>query len=463
MSADGRIFRTRETRRTLSRFDVDVQGVDLTWADVPVPLQGGHGRLALAFDPRLASGVAFDLSGTTPTSDAIGVRGRFQDDPDRTDEEGSSGRHIQSFEISADNLSLRGIDRNVLVSQWPGVGTALEMFSPAGKADVHFVGARPLPHGDFEYQVEIEPREVQVTPQLFNMPTRDVRGRVLVWGSVPGASAAEPNAEPPPGARTDVRIAPLTGAWAGDTIVACGADFPARGDDRIEIFGAGIDVSNRALVGSLRLALSTGGEDISGFDPGALAINGRVDLRGSIRVPEDDREQPVSQYRMQLRDNDFQSTAAGGFGLKGLRGVVVQEGQTLFGQRITGVLGRTPVELLDARFVREQNRYELRTRVAARDLPLDAEHMRYFLDAKTIQALVDELGWRGEIDVENATLEVVGGGGSDGRVTLPRQDRPGGHNRSTSGCRCRSTAPRSISSSSCSRTATCARGPRSAT
>jgi len=418
VSADGRIFRTRETQRTVSRFDVDIEGVDLTWADVPVPLQGGHGRLTLAFDPRLASGVGFDLSGTTPTADAIGVRGRFQDDPEHAAEDGPLGRHIQSFEISADNLSLRGIDRNVLVTQWPGVGTALDLFSPAGKADVHFIGARQRPSGDFEYQVEVEPREVQVTPRLFNMPTRDVRGRVLVWGSVPGVAAREASAETLPSAWTDVRIAPLTGAWAGDTIVACSADFPARGDDRIEIFGAGIDVSNRALVGSLRMALSTGGEDISGYDPGTLAINGRVDLRGSIRVPEDDQAQPVSQYRMQLRDNDFQSTVAGGFGLKDLRGVVVQEGQILFGERITGVLGRTPVELLNARFVREQNRYELQTQVAARDLPLDAEHMRYFLDAETIHALVEELGWRGEIDIENATLEVIGGGGSEGRVTF---------------------------------------------
>lgn len=420
VSAQGRIFRTQETRHPVSRFGVDLRGIDLNWEEVPVPLQGGQGRLILGFDPRMASAVGFELSGTTPTSDAIRVRGRFQDDPNRTAGDGNRGRQIQSFEISADNLSLRGIDRNALVAQWPGVGTALELFSPAGKADVHFIGARQRPYGDFEYQVEVEPREVQVTPQLFNMPTRDVRGRVLVWGSVPGVAALSTAAEPPPSPWTDVRIAPLTGAWAGDTIVACSADFPARGDDRIEIFGAGIDVSNRALVGSLRMALSTGGEDISSYDPGALAIDGRVDLRGSVRIPEGDQAQPVSQYRMQLRDNDFQSTGAGGFGLKELRGVVVQEGQILFGERITGVLGRTPVELRNARFVRRQNHYELQTQVAARDLPLDAEHMRYFLDAQTIQALVEELGWRGEIDIENATLEVAGGGGgsSDGRVTF---------------------------------------------
>ena len=81
-----------------------------------------------------------------------------------------------------------------------------------------------------------------------------------------------------------VGITPLIGEWAGQTRVACVADFPRTGSDTIEIFGAGIDVSNRALVGALREALSGGSGDISGFDLTGTSISGRVDLRISNGV-----------------------------------------------------------------------------------------------------------------------------------------------------------------------------------
>ena len=159
------------------------------------------------------------------------------------------------------------------------------------------------------------------------------------------------------------------------------------------------------------------------MDLAALAIDGRVDFMGELtlaRPGTDVAEKPDNSYRIFLRDNDLETNSAVRLGLRGLHGSLVQRGKVLHGESITARLGSTLLTLRTAEFfVEEDGTYQFETRLEARDMPLDREHMRHFLDEPTLDALVEDLGWRGRLDIDDAVLTITGSRGeTEGEVEL---------------------------------------------
>ena len=72
-------------------------------------------------------------------------------------------------------------------------------------------------------------------------------------------------------------------------------------------------------------------------------------------------------------------------------------------------MGSSPVELEDTRFaVGEAGGWSLTTALLAKDYPLDREHLEVFLDPQALDSLLEELHWRGRVDVQESRLEVTG-------------------------------------------------------
>ncbi len=401
--------------RLASHFVFELEDLEASYRDLPVPLSDVDGRLELLFGPGLFPGIGFALTGRTPTSDAIRVRGRLMDDPatgfrDRPE--------ISDVELLASNLALRGVDRNVVVEHMPGVGRALDEMGAAGKVDDAYRSGAPSGGAALEHHVEITPRQVQVFPQRFKVQTRNAVGRVLVSAVGPGAlqlGPGEEDDEPPP-VRVHASVQPLVGDWHGGTVVAVVADFDSHAEGHVQLFGAGLDPSNRGLVGALGEAFSAvGPASGSGMDLSVLAIEGRVDFTGDIVLPLSG--EPVDRYRLHLRDNDFRTGADQRFALGHLNGVLEERDRVLHGEGITAVLGSTLVLLETARFsVDEDGSYRAVLEPQARDLPLDREHVGHFLDEPAVEALFGELDWRGHIDVDDAVLLLTGHPGEPGRL-----------------------------------------------
>ncbi len=427
-SFEARMRQVRGEKRLTASLDIDLDDVGMTWSGLPIPVTGLHGRLGLVFEPRRPFGAAFEASGRSLTAESVRIAGRVLEleRAGRASGEGERAR-MRDIAIGAENLALRGLDRDTLVEQIPGIGTALDQLGPAGKVDLDYrsVLASDAPHPEF--WAEVVPRQTRFSPQAFRVQMRDVRGRVLVSGSRRGR-APDPGA----GAATArIRLRPLVGELPGDVLVACDADLPAGSDGVVRVLAAGIEPLNSSLVGALREAFQTPESGFAGVDLSALSLDGRVDAEVAVALPAAPRG-PAIQVRVYLRDNDFEiSSPAGaeggaGFGLDRLKGVLLQREGVLSGSGIHARLGRTPLTLNEARFSLEPEGYRLETRLEARELPLDREHLRFFLDPDTVEALVEGLAFRGSLDLSDARLVLVGTPGGRGRVLFEGSAYPRG-------------------------------------
>jgi hypothetical protein len=411
-----------------ARFEIDVEGLALTWDQLPLELLEMSGRLSLRFDPRRAWGAGFRLAGRTSTSDRMALSGRLQRDPGAQEADDPLAGMLEDLRVEVHNIALRGVDRQALEGVLPALRVALEPVAPAGKVDVRVQRSRAAGQPDGTFAAEVVPREVQFAPQAFRVPTRNVRGRVLVEGTRLLPRAGEERDVP----AAKVRLVPLVGEWPGEVSVGCTADVGAGATGRMELFASGVDPLQRGVVGALQSAFAAPRSGYPGLDLSALSVDGRVDVDGTLELGEGGvRRSSDGRFRVHLRDNAFRVTPPSGpepqtgFGLESLRGSLVQRGEVLRGEMVRARLGRTPLLLTEARFeLLEEGGYRLEAQPEVRALPLDREHLRYFLDPATVDALVDELGFTGRLDIDDARLVLAGDRDGAGSVRLEGRVRP---------------------------------------
>ncbi|HVS17701.1 MAG TPA: AsmA-like C-terminal region-containing protein [Planctomycetota bacterium] len=402
-------------------FRIRAEGTSVAWQELPLPVQDASLDLELRFAPRHAWGVGFRGQGRGATSDRVRVAGRLWSGP-RADDATSSTPPFEEVSIEVENVSLRGTDRQLLGSRVPEIETLLEQVAAAGKVDVGVRTSGAGADGRVLLSAEITPREVSLAPQAFRVQTRDVRGRVLVTSQ----SLRGPADGAPVSAR--VRLVPLVGEWPGGARVACTADVRG-GRGELAFLAAGLEPLNRGLVGALQASVGGAGA-AGGLDLSALSVDGRVDAHGEVLLAAADPARDANRFRVFLRDNDFRiappsgTPEGGGFGLTRLNGVLLQEEGELSGSGIRAQLGRTPLVLREARFALDEEGFRLETRPSARGLPLDREHLRYFLDPGAVDALIDELGFGGALDIDDARLVLAGRAGRAGRVSFEGRVTP---------------------------------------
>ena len=390
-----------------SRFEFDLRGLSGAFSMLPARVEQIDGELELVFDQELGFGAGFAVEGRSATSERISVAGRVQEDLSIERAPGVD-RMLRDVAVEARGVALRGLDRDVVDAAVPAIGQALDLAGAVGKVDVAYRNSTSVAGGAQRQSIEVTPTQVEVSPANFKVRTQRLRGRVLVEV----ADTPPDNEEGVRETRILTRLQPLVGDWSGNTKVAVVAEQDSEGFARLRLMGSGLDVSNRVLAGAFREAFTPKGSD-GGVDLAALAIDGRVDFTGELSFSPmaagERRLDTGSSYRIHLRDNDLETRTEVRMGLGGLRGTLEQRGNLLYGDSITARLGSTPLKLRGAEFsIEEDGTYQFDTRLEARDLPLDREHMRHFLDGPTLEALVDGLGWRGRVDIDDARLRLSG-------------------------------------------------------
>jgi len=227
----------------------------------------------------------------------------------------------------------------------------------------------------------------------------------------------------------------------------------------VQLFGAGIDRPTRPGRRLPRIARAQRGSGYGGVDLAALDVDGRVDFTGSLTLPHSVPAKPVSIYRVYLRDNDIDFETHASRASRRRRteplspnaprrnsghftGILVQEGER-------STASASPRPCAAARSRSRARGSSNATGACPRDerranaLPLDAEHLAFFLDAKTVKALVEGLHLSGTVDIENGELAVTTSRAPPAAACVSRARSPRATRSSTSACRCRSGTRRS--------------------
>jgi hypothetical protein len=424
LSAVVRLFRPPGAQIPAGSIQIDLFGVDAAFrpqaapADGPPPpelaVRGVSGRVEILTDPRLAVGVRFDLKGSAAQRADVSVRGRVQDDAAKTVErEEWQARRVQELEVRAGPIGLGGADRRALSRVWPAITREIERREANGLAALEYRSATERTGGPLAWRVEVTPLAATLSPEEFRVDVRNVRGRVIVTGADPlGESASTERAA------ARVRLAPLLGDTLGSASVACNARIDAEGPSRIEVLAAGISPSNAGIVGAFKHAFegtARGGQ--TGLSLSALAVDGRVDLSGTIVTSPLTPARPVTNFRVRLRENDVQTQLKSGrFELDRLTGVLESRGDELRGEKLNAELAGAPIELRNARFVERQGGAALESDFSASNFALDREHLSMFLEPRTVDVLLGERALQGAVDIRDARLKLESAADAAGAV-----------------------------------------------
>jgi len=393
---------------------VELEDVSARWDGLPLPLVEVLGRIEFTWDPRRLAATTLDLEARSLQGAEVFVRGRLQDLPSPAD----APRSLEVIEVDARGIGLRGNDRTALAQELPEVESVLGSLNATGRADARFRMAGIGAYGGRRtWRAEVEPRlGVEVQPEAFRVRINELRGRVLLEGEL--SLGAEPEDAPRAGARG--RVVPLVGHWVAGGTVAAQADIPAVGDGAIELHAAALDLSHPALGGALAEARASGVGGFAGPGLASLNVTGRVDFHGDFVLPEAAPRALESLYRVYLRENDVRTAAElGRLDLAALVGTLEQSGAgDLYGAELRAELAGTPLFLRDTRFGSHADRFRFETSLDALKLPIDREHLAPFFDETLVASLLDDLGWRGELDIRDARLELETGADGIGEAVL---------------------------------------------
>ncbi|MBM3989682.1 MAG: hypothetical protein FJ298_01600 [Planctomycetes bacterium] len=393
---------------------VEVEDVSARWDGLPLPLVEVSGRIEFAWDPRRLAATTLDLAARSLQGAEVLVRGRLQDLPSPAD----APRSLEVIEVDARGIGLRGSDRTALAQELPEVESVLGSLHATGHADARFRMAGSGAYGGRRtWRAEVEPRaDSEVQPDAFRVRVSDLRGRVLLEGELAlgetsGAAARQ-------GAHG--HVAPLVGRWVAGGTLAAMADIPPSGDSTIAIDAAALDLSHPALGGALAEARSSGVGGFAGPGLASLNVTGRVDFHGDFVLPQAAPRALESLYRVHLRENDVRTAAElGRLDFTALVGTLEQSGAgDLYGAELRAELAGTPLLLRDTRFGSRADRFRFETSLEALELPIDREHLAPLFDEALVASLLDDLHWRGELDIRGARLELETGADGVGEAVL---------------------------------------------
>lgn len=418
LDARWRMLRDQTTGGLAHMGDFTFREAGLSWTELPIPAKDVDGELHLRWARpdgarTLPLGVTYRATGATDTVESVSLRGSVRDDMEPGAPARTSPRRIQSMEVTAASMPLKGSDWNVLRARFPEVTAEVETFSPRGKADVAYRAWDTTLGPSSQIAVEVTPVELNIQPRQFQMRAEAVRGRVLATSTLP---AGGPSPESP--ARFETHIA-LAGKWSGDVAVAARGSLSSVGGGTVRAWGAGVDPSNVALRGALAEATDN--------DMSALAVDGRVDFHSVFPVPAvGETAAAAATHRIFLHGNDL---AIREFGLNSLRGMLIVRDGVLHGPVLDARVADTPVELRDTYFagsadiisvpgadpllaepgvLPETPASVLQADLYAKDLPLDREHLNSIARNSTgIERVMTDQSWRGQVDLEGTRLILV--------------------------------------------------------
>ena len=403
LDADVRIVRQVDMEFAATRVQVDLRDVDITWKEIPAPVLAADGTIEFVSDGGTERGLGAAFQGTCRTASDLRTSIRYQTDPSVPAPAEGKRRldQIALVSVRATRISLKGDDKKVLAARFPWLGDAMDPHAPGGFADVAYDFSRGSVRARARTDAEVTAHDAEITPSVFRVPASNVRGRVLVTAI-----------EESPGGEVDTRtrLAPLVGTWSGDVVVAVSGRFP---EGRIHVHAAGLDPANKGLLGALSQAMPKS-EDSPGVDLTAVRVEGPLDLIGEIALPTEDADSSWA-FRLFLRENSLDT--ADRFRLDRMRGILEVQDRVARGVEIEASLAGTPLNLANLRYESTADGFEFTTRIGrVENVPLDRDHLRPFVDDKTLDALLGPLEWRGRVDIEEGRLRIVGSRQADTRL-----------------------------------------------
>ncbi|MDG1985356.1 MAG: AsmA-like C-terminal region-containing protein [Planctomycetota bacterium] len=418
------LWRGSESLDMITAIDASLRGVGFTWKDLPVPVTDTAGTLRIrSHTAGQRTSVQLNAEARSPiASDPVLVTGRTMTS--------GANRGLEWFDVSLGGLNPNHEAlRASLTESDPGALEALDGAGLAGSVDVGVTVTRAIPLGDAarlreadvtesdflggaEAWLEFRPTDprsgVQFRPTAPGITTRETHGSVRAWALFP----------PEAGATATAAREPLTwvlgraqGSWRQDgprvpvvaTLEATPGDAPT-----LRAFGAGLDLANEELVSALSSLALPGAASESAFTGEQLELQGRADFETRLRLPEEPGA-PLQDLEVSVETRLDRL----GFGEdKRLREVSAhfrlepETGQWV-GEEINGRLAGTPIQLSEFSWSPGEDRSTFRTRVSARDLPIDAEHLRFFLDPSTVRTFLEDLEARGRFALEDTTLQIT--------------------------------------------------------
>lgn len=439
--------------------DVEVRGVDMRWAEVPVPMRNVEGKLKLRWSDRSSTsrvpvtlvtpipgpfGLLLPSVSTLPrVHRSLGVAFEFRND--RTATEGEtlavvkgyvrseplpSGHEPPSFvapgepprarqemiqELSVDvgELKLRGLEWNILAERYPELQARREELKANGSLGLQIRGSQSR-HGEpYLLDIEAQTLTVELTPEIFPHRTKDVRGRLLFHSDLKEESTRT---------RFD-----LYGRWAEGSEVAASGHLPPTGQAELSACAGGIDPNNSAFRGALLQVLNQDEAD-SGerVDMSGIALSGELDFHLTSSFPMLDPEaEPVNLYTVRLRNSRFESED---LLLTGLKGELQWSADLWQAERLEAELGGHPLEIeelmmfplqdmaslprVDSMLLRKgvaggERGIGMQANISTQDLPLDVEHLSHILDDDALEPLRENQDWRGQLDLKAARLLVT--------------------------------------------------------
>ena len=439
------LWRGAQSQEMVTAIDANLRGVGFRWDALPVPIDDADG--ALRIRSRSGAGrasVQLDLTARSPiAASPLRVEGRTVS--------AGEGRSLEWFDVAIDGVNPgHEVLRRHLAASVPGATEALDAAGLAGSVDVSATVTREVPLADAallrgpepdaspylggpEAWLEFRPTDgrsgVQFRPDRPEILTRQTHGSVRAWALLPPeASLAE---DRPGGSAASLARAPLTwvqgraqGRWeqeGPDVPVVAALETRPGEAPTLRAFGAGLDLANVALVEPLTQVAMPGGAEsgASLFTGDALELQGRADFETALRLPEEpgapaeDLEVSVETRldRLGLGDGKRLRQVSAHFRLEPTTGQWI-------GEEIDGRLAGTPVELSDFSWSPGADRSTFRTRIAARDLPIDEEHLRFFLNPGMLRTVLEDLEASGRFALEDTELQVTNRGDGTTEVLL---------------------------------------------
>lgn len=438
------LWRTADRREMSLALDAQLSDVGARWVELAVPVSGVTGALKVRNDgggPMRGRGlVALDLEArTSAASQPLRVAGRIESE--------GRDRSLAWFEVDARGVNPRSSElRGELGRKNPEALDALEEAGIAEFLDAHVTAVQAIPMrearamreaaadgrhayaGGMATWLDLEPSSeragIRLQPRKFNVVTREAHGHVHITTALPPRppGPARAGAPPLPDPEEDLPSLPSTairgrvqGLWrqTGPSVpVTATIEAGPDGATRIEAVGAGLDIANDALIGALisaaREASRAGQGSADPVDTDLLDVTGRVDFEAAFTLPtEAGGELTDTSFGVEAR---LDRLAIGGSQV--LEDVsahlrFIDASDEWIGEEVRGRLGSTPVLMRDVSWSPTEGGSVFRTRIDARGLPIDEEHLSFFLDPQTRRLVLDDLGARGRFDLEGTELELV--------------------------------------------------------
>ena len=394
------------------RVVVGLSDVTARWVELPVPVRELEGEVEVIDDGRGDTSVRFQVEGGAEGCGDLAAAGRVRTTPVEEDEQGeepaASRVELELIRLTAEAIDFEGAAVRTIAETIPDVADALAELAPRGRADLELDLSIRDGREEERIWVELTPEEgTALDPKAFPMHSTEVRGRVIVDLE---RHVLESEGEAPRPIESGVtRVAPIVGRWREEIPVAFHATFPSSGDSVGRVAGSGLRPGDEALVNELVAALGADPARVQEISD-ELIIEGAMDFESVLTIPEGS-EEAESRHRLCLRKNDLRHVD--GFHLDGLTGVVEIAEDEVRIRELGARLDGTPVKLKNIVASVDGETVRLDADLEVEELTLDRGLLARFLDAESVSALVDEFGWRGQIEVDS------------GHLTLTRRpDRP---------------------------------------